>query len=163
LLSMILLLCDFYRQRFYLDWRNERGWHWRAGVLQLAKWPYFLVALFQVLSNRRFPYVVTNKLGGQPQTYVLLGPHILVAALIATAWIVGIMSGIKLDPILHILAGSTLGGIFLLLATEHMNFPQPYDPSLSASVIARRLRLDERKQLSACSTGPSADFRSKGN
>jgi cellulose synthase/poly-beta-1,6-N-acetylglucosamine synthase-like glycosyltransferase len=163
LVSMILLLCDFYRQRFYLDWRNERGWHWRAGVLQLAKWPYFLVALFQVLSNRRFPYVVTNKLGGQPQTYVLLGPHILVAALIATAWIVGIMSGIKLDPILHILAGSTLGGIFLLLATEHMNFPQPYDPSLSASVIARRLRLDERKQLSACSTGPSADFRSKGN
>jgi Glycosyltransferase like family 2 len=155
LLMLILLLCDFYRQRFYLDWPNEGGWHWRAGVLQLAKWPYLLIALFQVLLNRRFPYVVTNKLGGQAQPYVLLGPHILVAALIATAWIVGIMSGIKLDPVLHILAATALGGIFLLLATEHMKFPQPYDPSLRASVTARRLRVDERKQLSAGREDPT--------
>jgi hypothetical protein len=124
-------------------------------VLQLAKWPYLLIALFQVLLNRRFPYVVTNKLGGQAQPYVLLGPHILVAALIATAWIVGIMSGIKLDPVLHILAATALGGIFLLLATEHMKFPQPYDPSLRASVTARRLRVDERKQLSAGREDPT--------
>jgi cellulose synthase (UDP-forming) len=30
----VWMLCDFYRQRFYLEWRREWGWHWRAGVLQ---------------------------------------------------------------------------------------------------------------------------------
>jgi cellulose synthase (UDP-forming) len=159
LLSMILLLCDFYRQRFYLDWQHERGWHWRAGVLQLAKWPYFLKALFQVLLNHRSPYVITNKLKGQRQRYVLLGPHILVAALIATAWIVGIMSGLKLDPVLHILGGIVLAGIFLLLATEHMNFPEPYDPSLMPSVTERQLHLKTKRKQQARPKELSADSR----
>ena len=39
LLFTLLMLYDFYRQRFFLDWRNEWGWHWRAGFLQSAKWP----------------------------------------------------------------------------------------------------------------------------
>jgi cellulose synthase (UDP-forming) len=163
-----LLVCDFYRQRFYLE-SNERGWHWRAGLLQLAKWPYFLGALCQVLLNYRLPYVVTRKVKGKPQSYVLLGPHLLVAALIATAWIVGIMSGVNVHPILHVLAGTVLAGIFLLLATEHMNFPEPYDPGLRTSVTERQLRLkDERKQVSPLQNRPQiptphkVDYRSDG-
>jgi cellulose synthase/poly-beta-1,6-N-acetylglucosamine synthase-like glycosyltransferase len=148
-----LLVCDFYRQRFYLEPRSEWGWHWRAGLLQLAKWPYFLAALYQVLLNRRLPYVVTSKLKGEPQSYVLFRPHILLAAFVATAWIVGIISGVKLHPVLHVLAGVTLMGIFLLLATEHMNFPEPYDPRLQASVTATQFRLkDETKRLATRQT-----------
>jgi cellulose synthase (UDP-forming) len=148
-LFTILLLCDLYRQRFYLDRRNEWGWHWRAGVLQLAKWPYFLLALWQVLINRRFPYVVTRKIKRKSQSYLLRRPHALMAALIATAWMVGIIAGVNLHPVLYVLAGTVLGGIFLLLATEHMNFPEPYDPGLWQSVRQRAIK-------------PSGDLVQKG-
>jgi cellulose synthase (UDP-forming) len=128
-----LLVCDFYRQRFYLDRRDEWGWHWRAGLLQLAKWPYFLVALCQVLLNRRFPYVVTSKIRGEPQSYVLLRPHLLTAASICTAWVAGMMSGRTIHPLLHLSALMTVIGSLVLIATEHMSFPEPYDPSLRRS------------------------------
>jgi hypothetical protein len=134
LLSMILLLCDFYRQRFYLDWRNERGWHWRAGVLQLAKWPYFLLALSQVLLNRRLPYVLTSKVKAESRPHVLLRPHLLTAALICTAWVAGMMSGRTLHPLLHLSAVMTVIGSLVLIATEHMSFPEPYDPRLRRSI-----------------------------
>ena len=133
LLLATSVLCQFYRQRFYLDPRNEWGWHWRAGLLQLAKWPYFLLALSQVLLNRRLPYVLTSKVKGEPRPHLLLWPHLLVAALICTAWVAGIMSGRALHPLLHLSAFTTVIGILVLIATEHMNFPEPYDPSLRPS------------------------------
>ena len=36
-LCLVLQLCEFYRQRFYLDPRNEWGFHWRVALLQYAK------------------------------------------------------------------------------------------------------------------------------
>jgi cellulose synthase (UDP-forming) len=154
-----LFVCDFYQQRFYLDWPNERGWHWRAGVLQLAKWPYLFLALCQVLLNRRLPYVVTRKVKAEAQSYVLRGPHLLVAALIATAWIIGVTSGVQIHLILHVLAGIVLAGIFLLLATEHMNFPEPYDPSLMPSVTERQLHLQNKKETASSPQEISANSR----
>jgi Glycosyl transferase family group 2 len=133
LMLAALVLCHFYRQRFYLDPRNEWGWHWRAGALQLAKWPYLLLALSQVLLNRRLPYVLTSKVKGEPRPNLLLWPHRLVAALICTAWVGGIMSGRALHPLLHLSAFTTVIGNLVLIATEHMSFPEPYDPSLRPS------------------------------
>ncbi|MEO5826746.1 MAG: glycosyltransferase [Gemmatimonadales bacterium] len=52
---------ELYRQRFYLDWRAEQGTHWRASLLGFAKWPWFMLALFDVLAHRRIGYVVTQK------------------------------------------------------------------------------------------------------
>ena len=129
LLATVLLLCDFYRQRFYLDWRNECGWHWRAGVLQLAKWPYFLVALYQVVLNRRLPYMLTSKVKVRAQVQ-MLWPHVLVAGLVSTVWINAIMSNRSLHPLLHISVAVIVIGSFLLVATEYMAFPDPYDPDL---------------------------------
>jgi cellulose synthase (UDP-forming) len=133
LMLAALVLCHFYRQRFYLDPRNEWGWHWRAGVLQLAKWPYLLLALFQVLLNRRLPYVLTSKVKGESRPHLLLWPHRLVAALICTAWVAGIMSGRALNPLLYLSAFTTVIGNLVLIATEDMSFPEPYDPSLRPS------------------------------
>jgi cellulose synthase (UDP-forming) len=133
LLLAALVVCDFYRQRFYLDRRNEWGWHWRAGVLQAAKWPYLLLALYQVLLNRRLQYVLTAKVKGQSLPYVLLWPHLLVAVLIGTAWGVGMVSGRDLHPLLHVSAFTIVLGILVLIATEYMSFPEPYDPSLRLS------------------------------
>jgi len=129
LVLIVLVLCDFYRQRFYLDSRREWGWQWRAGLLQLAKWPYFLLALYQVLLNRRKPYVLTSKVKKGAHSYVLW-PHLLVSATICTAWISGILSYPTLNPLLHIFAAVPIIASLILVATDQMNFPDPYNPSL---------------------------------
>ena len=160
LLLAALVLCDFYRQRFYLDRRNEWGWHWRAGVLQLAKWPYFLLALSQVLLNRRLPYVLTSKVKRESRSHVLLRPHLLTAALICTAWVAGMMSGHTLHPLLHLSALITVIGSLVLIATEHMSFPEPYDPSLRRSIQVKETPINKGEIVS---TSLQECFRRQSN
>src|SRR5687767_6941779 len=62
----VLKICEFYRQRFYLDWRTEWGLHWRAGLLQFAKWPYVLIALYEVIFKCPMPYDLTTKVKTKP-------------------------------------------------------------------------------------------------
>ena len=56
------------------------------------------------------------------------------SGVICTAWLAGMMSGRSLHPLFHMLAAVTVTGIFLLSATGRMNFPNPYDPTLSPSM-----------------------------
>lgn len=63
--GMVLLsvaLCRRFTQRFYLDPERERGWHWRAIILQLVKGPWVWLAVLDVLLARRIPYLTTPKL-----------------------------------------------------------------------------------------------------
>ena len=60
-LYAMLQICEFYRQRFYLNARQEWGLHWRVALLQYAKWPYFLMAFLDVLFNKEKPYELTEK------------------------------------------------------------------------------------------------------
>jgi cellulose synthase/poly-beta-1,6-N-acetylglucosamine synthase-like glycosyltransferase len=130
ILCAALQLCEFYRQRFYLDWRNEWGLHWRAGLLHFAKWPYFLLALYDVLSGRRVPYVLTRKVKARSRQYMLFWPHMLVVILVCAAWIIGMVSGHIITPFLHICAAVVVIGSLALILTEHLNFPDPYDKNL---------------------------------
>ena len=136
LLLLVLVLCEFYRQRFYLDWRNEWGWHWRAGILQLAKWPYFLLALYQVLLNRRVPYVLTSKVKTPPNERVLW-PHLLVVGFVCAVWIGAIILGRSLHPLLHVSAALIAIASLVLVATERMRFPEPYNPNLLSPLEAQ--------------------------
>ncbi len=54
-------LCRREAQRFYLDPERERGWHWRAALLQMIKFPWLVLALGDVLLSRRVAYVTTPK------------------------------------------------------------------------------------------------------
>jgi cellulose synthase (UDP-forming) len=148
LLVATLVFCEFFRQRFYLDRRNEWGWHWRAGLLQLAKWPYFLLAVYQVLSKRRFPYLLTSKVRARAQAYVLL-PHVFVAELIFIAWIVGALKDGSLHPLLHLSAAGAGIGSLVVAATERMAFPDPYDPSLLTRDAPSSLKTDELRDVNA--------------
>jgi len=129
LLAITLLLCEIFRQRFYLDRQNEWGVHWRAGLLQLAKWPYFLLALFHALSKKRVPYLLTAKVKRQPHSYVLL-PHLLVAKIILAAWIIGALKPGSLPLFLHLAAAGAVIGSLIVAATERMTFPDPFEPIL---------------------------------
>lgn len=131
LLTSVLILCDFYRQRFFLDRKSEWGVHWRAGLLQFAKYPYLLLALAQVVLNRRFAYAITGKVKAEQKTYKPFLPHLFVAALICAAWLFGAMSGHDLPLPLHIAAALTVIGTLVLTATGYRAFPAPYDKRLS--------------------------------
>jgi len=134
--GIVWLLCDVYRQRFYLKWRQEWGWHWRAGVLQWAKWPYLLLALAHVLGNRQHPYVLTRKgkeqrHPGDAQPLRWFWPQLLAAGVLGTAWLLGHMSGRSLHPIVQVAGAIAILGNLLLPATTYLRFPAPYDPTLA--------------------------------
>jgi len=60
----------------------------------------------------------------------MLWPHVLVAGLVSIVWINAIISHRSLHPLLHISVAVIVIGSFLLVATEYMAFPDPYDPDL---------------------------------
>jgi cellulose synthase (UDP-forming) len=131
LLALVLQLCAFYQQRFYLDWRNEWGLHWRAKLLQLARWPYFLAALYDVILDRRFPYTLTRKLGENARHPTALWPHCLVVILISAAWTIGVTFREGIHPLIHLCSGIVLLASLMLLLTGRWRYPEPYDSGAS--------------------------------
>lgn len=126
----VLQLSDFYRQRFYLDWRNEWGLAWRAWLLQFAKWPYILLALSEVMLGRRLPYAITPKVKELSRCTLLLWPHLYSALILSTAWIVGLLSKDIVYPSVHVWMAIIVAASLALILTEFMNFPHPYDKKL---------------------------------
>jgi cellulose synthase (UDP-forming) len=129
-LYAVLQLAEFYRQRFFLGGRAEWGLHWRAGLLQLAKWPYLALALLDVLRDRLYPYQVTLKVRTTRRPRLVVRAHLPVVALLGLAWVVGVAAGHPLPGILHL---GTVGLILVLLAlmaTDWWHFPAPYDRRL---------------------------------
>ncbi len=126
----VLQLCNFYRQRFHLDWQNEWGLYWRAAILKYAKWPYIIAAFCEVLLDRRVPYALTLKVKSKTRHRMSLWPHLIVACLILSAWIIGIFTVPHTHPILHIWAAVFVCWSLALVATELLNFPDPYDKAL---------------------------------
>ena len=125
-----LQICEFYRQRFYLDWRNEWGLHWRSALLQYAKWPYFLLAFYEVMLGKPVPYVLTRKVKGSSCRY-LCRPHLLVIVFIVCCWTIGVASGRHLDPFLHACAVCITGITAGIVLSNRLNFPAPYDNELA--------------------------------
>lgn len=132
-LSFVFLLCESYRQRFYLDWKNERGIHWRAAILQLAKWPAFLGAMGDVLMARSVPYQVTPKVKSSHTASALMVPHICAAIGIGIALIINFAFGRTCHPIIYGCAAAMLLVEILLVVSGKMSFPAPFDRELAHS------------------------------
>src|SRR6266446_2226559 len=140
-LLIILQVCDFYKQRFYLDPRREAGFHWRSGVLTVAKWPFLLLALYDALKQNR-AYTITRKTRVASMRHILLVPHGLVVGLVGGAWLIGMLLGHIKNPILHISSAIIVLTSLALILTEHLKFPPPYDPDLRAKAAEKeRVRL----------------------
>jgi cellulose synthase (UDP-forming) len=128
-----LLIGEFYRQRFYLDWKNERGLHWRSGILQLAKWPYTLIAFFEAIFNIKMPYQLTYKLKKQSGQLKLLLPHLIVVTSLFVSLIINIFFLEILHPIIYVLVFIFMIGSLFTIATSKINFPDPFNKKLFKS------------------------------
>ena len=130
-------LCEFYRQRFYVNPRQEWGLHWRAALLYLAKWPYMLLALYDVISRNKFSYAITRKTKHASSSNMLLLPNILTIMLICLTWSIGMVNGRVTNPFLHISALGIIVGALGLILSNHRHFPEPYDKDLGRQVTDR--------------------------
>ncbi len=132
-LCATLQACAFYRQKFYLDPRGEWGTHWRAGLLRYAKWPVFLLALWDVAVGRRVPYAVTRKVRAESRSYLLLIPHALIIVLVCAAWGLGLLLGSSIPALLYWVAAAFVTTSLSLILTDRLHFPAPYDQRLLPS------------------------------
>ena len=99
IMAAVLQICEFYRQRFYLDRRNEFGVHWTVALLQYAKWPWFLLAFLDVLCRKQKPYVLTPKVKTLQRNRILWLPNMLIVISLCLTWVVGQISGAKTPSI----------------------------------------------------------------
>jgi len=131
-------MAEFYQQRFFLGGWNERGLHWRAGLLQLAKWPYVGLALLEVLLGRRHAYGITRKVRTSAPSAMVIRAHLPVVMLLGLAWLTGVSGRGAIPVALHLWTAGTVVATFALMWTERGAFPAPYDPQLRACEARRQ-------------------------
>ena len=139
LLFIALQICEFYRQRFYLDWPVEWGIHWRAILLEYAKWPYMLLASLNVIMSRRFPYALTPKVKKKFRNHPLFWPHLVVSIAIGVSSFIGLVSGHVINPFILTCAAIIIITSLALILTEFLNFPDPYDKKLRNNLNVRHV------------------------
>ncbi len=137
-LTMILSLIGTFRQRFYLDPRRESGFHWRAMLLQFAKWPAFLPAIWQALRRTHVEYSVTLKVISSSGRQLVLWPHLAAAVLLAEAWIFGAVLEPPISPVRTALSALVVALSVGLAWSEAWSYPPAFDPALYDRYLAAR-------------------------
>ncbi len=85
-LFVLLSLIERFSHRFYLDPPRERGFHWRATLMQFVKWPVFVRATIEAVRGLDVAYILTPKGRAAPRTRALAPVQYGVAiALVASA------------------------------------------------------------------------------
>jgi cellulose synthase (UDP-forming) len=130
LMVAALLLCFFYRQRFYLDPVREWGIHWRSQLLRYAKWPVCIRALWGVILGKNHQYELTQKLWVGSHSYLLLIPQTLIILLICAAWGTGLILGSNVPTPIYWLAAAVILTSFILILSDRLNFPEPFEKRL---------------------------------
>lgn len=126
-----LALCEAVRQRFYLDPATERGLHVRAGLLKFAKWPTVLLAFGEALAARRPTYAVTAKVRRRRRRPLLVH-HGIAVLLVVKGATVGALVGASPAPALVWAAATFVAVSLVVMATELLPAPPPYDDELAA-------------------------------
>jgi hypothetical protein len=137
-LVVSLTIIGMFRQRFYLDPDRERGFHWRAVVLQFAKWPAQLTAIWQAIRGKHVGYAVTLKIVSSSGRELVLWPHLAAAVLLAEAWIFGAVLEPPVSPVRTLLAAIVVLASGALAWSEAWRYPPAFDPALYARYRARR-------------------------
>ena len=123
--------------------RRERGVHWRAMLLNYAKFPLQLAALWDVVRGRdAAEYVLTRKVAGaagakegRVAARVVFWPHLAVLVVLVVAATVGIARGVGVNPVMAFFAVWIGGMSLIVLVSERtMTDAPPYDPAIEAGV-----------------------------
>jgi cellulose synthase (UDP-forming) len=135
-------VCELYRQRFFLDLRGEWGLHWRAGILEYAKWPYMLLVVVGVVTRRRGGYLITPKAKLTAKRATKRAPatlpHLVVAGLISVTLAVSLALGrmhVMSNLLLVICAALIMLGSLAIAASELLPAAEPYDPALARRAL----------------------------
>jgi len=148
----LLTAIGLFRQRYYLDPERERGLHWRALVLQFAKWPHQLAALVDVLLRRQVGYAVTPKVELRSRL-ALTPPHLVLAAVVAGATALGLaIHGTVATPLVA-WSGIAIVMSLALVNTERWIYPAPNDLAM-----LRQRRAEVAFLLDRGSPAPGAPF-----
>jgi hypothetical protein len=123
---LTLLICDFYRQRFYLHPRRECGLHWRSAFVGFVKWPYFVLAFADAIRGKYGIYPITDKARASKIAVGFAVTHAAVLVLILTAWTIDFLRGSSEFIPLHIATGFTAIASLTALITSLRPFPTPY-------------------------------------
>jgi cellulose synthase/poly-beta-1,6-N-acetylglucosamine synthase-like glycosyltransferase len=121
--------CHFYRQRFFLDPAREGGTHWRARILRIAKSPFLLLAVADVLGGQQRAYEITPKVAAAPKRLLALA-FTPIAGLILCAWVVGAAVHDVYPPGCHAAAAAGIAICLALMASERLPAPAPFDARL---------------------------------
>ncbi len=127
-LYFVLQSCEFYRQQYYLDRRNEWGVHWRVAILDYAKWPFFLLAIYDVLRDLRTPYVITSKVEHDSKRLLVL-PNAVIFLLFCLAATIGLLRSGDINPVLYLFDTMVAAGSVFLILTDFWRFPSPFEQS----------------------------------
>ena len=126
---VVIAVADRFRQRFYLDPKRERGTHWRALLLQFAKWPFLLLALVRALRGPSREYHATQKARMNPSSLRFAFVHLFIASAIAAAWLIGTIGSTV--PVTLTIACLAIVLLSVGLAwTAFWHYPNPFDPAL---------------------------------
>lgn len=140
-LTLVFMLADRFRQRYYLDPSREGGVHVRAMLLQFAKWPFFVRALTDALRGGIGVYDVTSKTGRVATRGALAGPHLILAAVVVAASAREIVRhGVAASGLLAV-AGAYVALSIGLACSELVRHPPPFEVERHAR---RRAQIADR-------------------
>ncbi|MDQ3696893.1 MAG: glycosyltransferase [Gemmatimonadota bacterium] len=137
-LTTVLAGVGAFRQRYYLDPVRERGFHWRAIVLQFAKWPAQLFAIWQAIRSTRVEYSVTLKVISSTGRQLVLWPHLAAAVLLAEAWVFGALLEPPISAVRTTLAAMVVLLSALLAWSESWDYPPAFEPGVYARYRSSR-------------------------
>jgi hypothetical protein len=127
---LTVLICDFYRQRFFLDPGSEPGVHWRSAFVGFVKWPHFVLAFIDAIRGTYGIYPITYKTGASEKPVGFAITHTAVLVSILTAWTIDFLRGSSEFVPLHIATGFTAITSLAALITSLRPFPPPYQSEI---------------------------------
>ena len=150
-LMVFLGTAGLFRRRFFLDPKREGGMHWRAALLQFAKWPYQCIAAWRAVRRTTGTYTVTLKLRAAGSPWLMLSPH----------WVVAIIMGLAVATAVELHMPLTtpivLGGMAIVLTSAWIALSEflPVPDSWDEMIYPRR-----RAELSDV-LGPAPEERAE--
>jgi len=130
------LLCDLYRQRFFIDAKREWGLPWRSIFVGFVKWPYFVLAFVDALRGKYGAYTLTPKAHQSTAASGFAMTHFVVVVIVSAAWLVNVVRGPSTFLAIHVAAAVVVLSSLAAALTALWQFPPPYESRVRRSAPA---------------------------